>query len=141
VLVDANILLFAADRTSPHHAPSAQWLESVLGGTTRVGLPWESLVAFVRIATNPRVMRDPLEIRTAWGQVRDWLAAPVAWIPGPTVRHEEVLGGLLEGSAVTGDLVHDAHLAAIAVEHGLAICSADTDFARFSAVEWINPVA
>jgi len=141
VLVDANILLFAADRTSPHHAPSIRWLETALGGIGRVGLPWESLVAFVRIATNPRVMRDPLTTLAAWGQVRDWLAAPAAWVPTPTVRHEEVLGALLEESSVTGDLVHDAHLAALAIEHGLTICSADTDFARFRAVDWINPLA
>jgi toxin-antitoxin system PIN domain toxin len=141
VVVDANILLFAADRTSPHHAPSVRWLEAALGGAARVGLPWESLVAFVRIATNPRVMRDPVSTRTAWAQVREWLAAPPAWIPIPTVRHEEVLGVLLERSAVMGDLVHDAHLAAIAIEHGLPICSADTDFARFPEVEWFNPLA
>lgn len=141
MLVDANILLFAADRTSPHHPPSVRWLEAALMGITRVGLPWESLVAFVRIATNPRVMRDPVTTRTAWGQVRDWLAAPAAWVPTPTVRHEDVLGGLLEESGATGDLVHDAHLAALALEHGLAICSADTDFARFRGVEWLNPLA
>ncbi|MCZ7590351.1 MAG: PIN domain-containing protein [Gaiella sp.] len=140
MLVDANILLFAADRTSPHHAPSSHWLETALGGIARVGLPWESLVAFVRIATNPRVMRDPVTTMTAWGQVRDWLAAPAAWVPTPTVRHDEVLGALLEQSGVTGDLVHDAHLAALAIEHGVPICSADSDFARFRAVEWVNPL-
>lgn len=141
MLVDANILLFATDRTSPHHAASVLWLETALNGTTRVGLPWESLVAFVRISTDPRVWRDPITTRTAWGQVRGWLAAPSTWVPTPTVRHEEVLGALLEGSAVTGDLVHDAHLAALALEYGLAVCSADTDLARFREVEWINPVA
>ena len=141
MLVDANILLFAADRESPHHEPAAEWLEAGLGGVRRVGLPWESLVAFVRIATNPRAMRDPITVRTAWGQVRDWLEVPVAWVPTPTERHAEILGELLDATAVTGDLVHDAHLAALALEHGLAVCSADTDFARFPAVEWINPVA
>jgi hypothetical protein len=73
--------------------------------------------------------------------VREWLAAPVVWVPTPTTRHEETLGALLERSAVTGDLVHDAHLAALALEHGLAVCSADTDFARFPEVEWVNPLA
>lgn len=141
MLVDANILLFAADPTSPHHLPSVRWLETALDGPSRVGIPWESLIAFVRIATNPRVMRDPVTTRAAWDQVRDWLAVPVVWVPTPTARHEEVLGALLGGSAVTGDLVHDAHLAAIAIEHGLAVCSADTDFARFREVEWVNPLA
>ena len=140
MLVDANILLFAADRTSPHHKPAAGWLEAALGGSRRVGLPWESLVAFMRIATHPQVMRDPISSRTAWVQVREWLAAPSAWIPAPTPRHVDVLGSLLDATAVTGNLVHDAHFAALALEHGLAVCSADTDFARFPEVEWVNPL-
>jgi toxin-antitoxin system PIN domain toxin len=141
MLVDANILLFAADRTSPHHAPAIDWLETALGGPRRVGLPWESLVAFVHVSTHPRVMREPITTGTAWRQVREWLAAAPAWTPTPTQSHEAVLGTLLEGSGATADLVHDAHLAALALQHGLAVCSADTDFARFPEVEWVNPLA
>lgn len=141
MLVDANILLFAADRLSPHHEPSVAWLEAALGGTRRVGLPWQSLVAFVRIATHPRVMTEPLDTATAWAQVREWLACDVAWVPTPTERHADALGAILARRQVTGDLVADAHLAALALEHGLAVVSADSDFARFPEVDWVDPLA
>lgn len=141
MLVDANILLFAADRSSPHHASALRWLEQALRGARRIGFPWESLVAFVRIATHPRVMTRPLDPLTAWAQVREWIACDVAWIPTPTDRHADVLEAILSARPVTGDLVADAHLAALALEHGLAVCSADTDFARFTEIEWLNPIA
>ena len=86
-------------------------------------------------------MREPITTGTAWRQVREWLAATPVWIPTPTSRHEAVLGALLEGSGATADLVHDAQFAALALEHGLAVCSADSDFARFTEVEWVNPLA
>jgi toxin-antitoxin system PIN domain toxin len=106
-----------------------------------VGLPWESLVAFVRLATNPRVATRPLSAQRAWKFIDEWLAAPTAWIPVATERHADILGGLITRYRLTGKLVPDAHLAALAIEHGLDICSADTDFARFTEARWINPLA
>ena len=141
MLIDTNILLYAANRAAPEHDRASEWLETQLNGTTRVGLPWESLAGFYRIATNPRAMRRPMRGPEAWQIVQDWLRAPVSWIPAPTERHAEVLGGLVERYRVTGTLVSDAHLAAIALQHGLEICSADTDFARFTEVSWRNPLA
>lgn len=140
MLVDANLLLYAADGASPFHETCARWLEGALNGNRRVGLPWPSLVAFVRIATNPRAAAQPLQPSEAWGFVEDWLAAPSAWVPTPTTRHAAVLGALIRTHHVGADLVADAHLAALAIEHGLAICSADSDFARFPEVRWHNPV-
>jgi toxin-antitoxin system PIN domain toxin len=141
MLVDANLLLFAVDSASPSHAAAATWLESALNGERRVGLPWASLTAFVRITTHPRASHRPLQPDQAWAFVETWLAAPTVWVPTPTERHADVLGKLLNGYRLTGNLVPDAHLAAIAIEHGLAIYSTDTDFARFKEVRWVNPLA
>ncbi len=141
MLVDANLLLFAVDTNAHNHARAAVWLTEQLNGDRRVGLPWESLNAFVRIATNPRASDHPLKPIEAWRFVTEWLAAPTAWIPTPTERHAEVLGGLVRRYHLAGNLIPDAHLAAIAIEHGLEVCSADTDFARFREIRWRDPLA
>ena len=140
MLVDANILLFAIDEASPFHRAAARWLADRLGGTRRVGLAWQSLGAFLRISTHPRAAERPLSPDEAWSYVEDWLAADVVWIPQPTERHGEVLGSLLTTYQLRGNLVSDAQLAALAIEHGLTICSADTDFARFREIRWENPL-
>ncbi len=140
MLLDANLLLFAADADSPYHGPAATWLAAQLNGPRRVGLPWQSLGAFLRISTHPRASERPLSPPEAWAQVQDWLAADTAWIPQPTDRHAEVLGGLVTSYQLRGNLVSDAQLAAIAIEHGLTLYSADTDFARFRGLRWENPL-
>jgi uncharacterized protein len=141
MLVDANILLFAVDAESPEHDTASGWLEETLNGDRRVGIPWESLTAFVRIATHPRASAHGLRPDDAWAFVDDWLAAPTVWVPQPTDQHATVLGRLINRYRLAGNLIPDAHLAAIAIEHGLTVCSADTDFARFSEVRWLNPLA
>lgn len=140
ILVDANLLVYAVDRRAMQHERAAAWLEEQLNGEARVGLPWESLSAFMRIATHPRVMARPLTAAQAWEFVQEWIGAPVAWTPTPTDRHAEVLGALIQRHGVTGNLVQDAHLVAIALQHGLDVCSADTDFARFPEIRWTNPL-
>jgi toxin-antitoxin system PIN domain toxin len=140
MLVDANVLLFAVDEASRFHAAAGEWLTDRLNGPGRVGLPWESLGAFVRIATHTRGSERPLSPEAAWSHVEDWLACEPAWIPLPTERHAEVLGSLIRGYEPRGNLVSDARLAALAIEHGLTVCSADTDFARFREVRWTNPL-
>jgi toxin-antitoxin system PIN domain toxin len=141
MLLDANILLFAADSRSPYHDRASAWLTRSLNGDARVGLPWESLAAFVRIATHPRASEHPLTPSDAWGFVTEWLAAATTWVPLPTERHVEVLGGLVEKYGLAGNLVPDGHLAALAIEHGLEVCSTDTDFARFREIRWRDPLA
>jgi hypothetical protein len=140
MLVDANILLFAVDDTSPFHTAAARWMADRLNGSRRVGLPWQSLGAFLRISTHPRAAERPLSPDEAWAYVEEWLAAEVVWIPQPTERHAQVLGSLVAAYQLRGNLISDAQLAALAVEHGLAICSADTDFARFKEIRWENPL-
>jgi uncharacterized protein len=141
MLIDANLLLFAVDERAPQHHAAAAWLEGQLNGDRRVGLPWESLAAFVRIATHPRASDHPLRPEEAWRFVEDWLSAPTAWIPMPTDDHVRVLARLVRKYHVAGNLVPDAHLAAMAIEHGVELCSTDTDFARFTEVRWLNPLA
>ena len=92
-------------------------------------MPWVSLLAFVRLVTNPRVFESTEPVDRAWEQVTDWVGSPVSWIPLPTEDHAEVLGRMLTTSGVVADLVPDAHLAALAVEHGFKLCFADTDVA------------
>jgi len=121
------------------HADAKDWLDDRLNGTERVGLPWGSLLAFVRLSANPRVMSRPMPLADAMAVVRAWLALPVAWTPQPTERHAETLAALLERETKP-DLVPDAHLAALAIEHGLTLCSTDRDFARFEGLRSRDPL-
>ncbi|MGC0272077.1 TA system VapC family ribonuclease toxin [Pseudactinotalea sp. Z1739] len=139
MIVDANILLYAVDNQSHFHTTARTWLDSAMNGVERVGLPWVSLMAFQRIITHPRVTAHPLAPADAWSHITDWLDADQAWVPTPGARHREVLGQLLIEGNLQGNLVTDAHLAALAIEHGTGICSFDSDFARFKGVHWVNP--
>ena len=141
MLVDANILLYAVDEASPFHGKAKDWLNRVMNGSQRVGLPWQSLAAFLRISTNPRALSEPLSPAQAWHLVELWLDAPTAWIPVPASGHRAILGRLVTSLELRGNLVADAVMAALCVEHGLTMVSADSDFARFPEVRWLNPVA
>jgi toxin-antitoxin system PIN domain toxin len=140
VLLDANLLLYAVHERAKQHEAAKDWLTEQLNGSRRVGLPWQTLGAFLRISTHPRAFQRPLLPATAWDRVADWLAAPVAWIPAPGPEHARLLGELITAHDVRGNLVPDAMLAAIAIEHGLTLFSADTDFARFGELSWENPL-
>lgn len=141
ILVDANILVYAHVDRSEHHEAALVWLDERLSGTEPIGLPWGSLLAFLRVATNARVFSPPIPMNVACAQVSEWLAAEPVWVPSPTPRHAEILGALLAATSGHHNLVPDAHLAALAIEHDLTLCSADSDFARFPSLRWINPIA
>jgi hypothetical protein len=134
VVVDANVLLYAVDANGAHHASARQWLDRALGGPETVGLAWVALLAFIRIGTNGATMPTPMGVDDALGQVETWLGAPAAVVVSPTPRHPSVLRGLLGTSGTSGNLTTDAHLAALALEHGATIVSYDRDFARFEGV-------
>ena len=140
MLVDANILLYAIDEESPFHGSARDWLENALNGPRRIGIPWMSLTAFVRIATHPRALRDPLAPIEAWHFVDEWLDAPATWTPTPGRGHRDILGRLIRDLDLRANLVTDAVLAALCIEHGLRIVSADSDFARFTEITWLDPV-
>lgn len=139
-LLDANLLLYARDQSSPYHDPARHWLEERLNGEARVGIPWASALAFLRISTNPRATDRPLSATDARAQVDAWLSAPASWVPEPTLDHWRVLSGLIDRYELRANLIPDAHLAALAIEHGLELYSTDTDFARFTEVRWMNPL-
>jgi hypothetical protein len=140
MLVDANLLLYAVHKRAPQHQSATTWLTEQLNGPKRVGLPWQSLAAFLRISTHPRAFEHPLAPATAWECVTGWLSAPTAWIPQPGPEYARILGKLVAAYEISGNLVTDAQLAALAIEHGVPVCSSDTDFARFRELRWIDPL-
>jgi len=139
-LLDANLLIYAANRAAPRHEAARRWVNSALSASETVALPWSVLLAFVRIVTNRRVLDRPLDARAALAYVDSWLALPTVTTPEPTNRHTAVLADLLERTGVGGNLVSDAHLAALAIEHGATLYSCDNDFARFSGLTWQDPL-
>lgn len=140
-LPDANLLLYALDERSLLHARARAWLEALLSGTEPVGFAWMVMLAFVRLSTRPQLFANPLAPAEAFAVVEGWLAQPCALVLQPTERHLAVLRGLVEPLGTAGNITTDAHLAALAIEHGGEVCSADTDFARFRGLRWTNPLA
>ncbi len=121
------------------HAEARSWLDERLNATERVGLPWGALLAFLRLSASPRIVDHPIALRESTAVVAAWLALPSTWVPQPTDRHAQTLAQLL-GPETKPDLVPDAHLAALAIEHGLLLCSTDRDFARFQGLRWTDPL-
>ena len=140
ILVDANLLIYAVDRDSPHHAGARRWLEATLSGTEWVGIPWIAVLAFLRIATHAGVMRKPLAAEDAIDYVDGWLRQPFVKPIGPGEQHWPILRNLLQASGAAGNLTSDAHLAALAIEHGCTIASTDNDFRRFAGLTHLNPL-
>ena len=139
-LPDVNILLYAYDTTSAHHEAARKWLEEALSGTETVGFSWVVLLGFLRLSTRAQVFAQPLEPSEAFRFIDRWLEQPCAVLLQPTQRHLDLLRGLLEPLGTAGNLTTDAHLAALAIEHGGEVCSADSDFGRFPGLRWTNPL-
>ena len=140
-LVDANVLLYAVDEASPHHAVAKPWLERELSSPETFAFAWTVLLAFVRLSTNPRVFEAPLAVGEALDLVDSWLGQPSVTVVHPTDRHGALLRELLTPLGTAANLVSDAHLAALSIEQGAELCSADADFTRFPRVRWSNPLA
>ncbi len=140
-LVDANLIMWAHHAHFPLHPAARAWWRQLLSEQPLVGLPWSSILAFVRLSTHPRALERPLSIDAAWGIVEGWLDRPNVWIPVPTDRHRPILASMLRQAQATANDVPDAHLAALAVEWGLEVLSADRDFGRYPGLRWRNPLA
>jgi len=140
ILVDANLLLWAHHSGFDKHAQTEAWWSSVLSSTPIVGIPWLSTLAFLRISTHPRVFDRPLTAGEAWSVVDGWLQRPNVTSPGPTERHAAILEPLIVDTPAPANHTTDAHLAAIAIEWGLELQSADSDFARYEGLRWRNPL-
>lgn len=140
ILIDANLLLYAYDESSPNHAAAHAWLEVVLAGDDEVRIPLTSLLAFVRIGTNPLVFHEPMTPADAIGIVAQWLEQPGVEVASPTARHWTTLKGLARDGQARGPLMMDAHLAALTIEHGGVLFTTDRDFARFEGLKFQDPL-
>ncbi len=140
ILIDANLLIYAVNEDSPTHPRAKEWLESVLSGTQTVGLPWIVLLAFLRLTTRPGLFLRPLESETAFALIEAWLRNPAVTIPEPTPRQLQTMRDIMSPLGTGGNLTSDAYLAAMAIEHGAELCSADNDFGRFRRLRWVNPL-
>jgi hypothetical protein len=140
IIPDINLLIYATDELSVHHRAASTWWSTTVNGHESVGLPWVTTLAFLRLTTNPRVVTSPLTPEQATSVVRDWLARPQVSAVEPTGRHVDLVADLLADMGTAGNLVVDAHLAALAIEHGAALYSADADFSRFTGLRWVNPL-
>lgn len=139
-LPDVNLLIYSVDESSPQHTRARSWLEQTLSGTEEVGFAWLALVGFIRISTNPTILNNALSLARAFEFVNSWLDQSVATVVHPTHRHAATLQELLEPIGTAGNLTSDAHLAALAIEHGAELCSGDADFSRFEGLRWTNPL-
>jgi len=140
-LPDANVLLYAIDTSSPRHEPARRWLEERLSGAETIAFAWVVLLAFLRLSTNRRVFDQPLDAEDAFELIDTWLAQPPATVVHPTERHAVILRELLQPLGTAANLTTDAHLAALAIEHGAELASSDADFSRFAGLRWSDPLA
>ncbi|HXC54382.1 MAG TPA: TA system VapC family ribonuclease toxin [Rhizomicrobium sp.] len=141
ILIDTNLLVYAVNADSEHHTRASFWLDEQLAGPSRIGLPWHSVLGFVRLVSNPQIFRHARSPADAWDQVRAWLGADNVWIPQPTSRHVDILDEFFNATRIGVRAVMDSHLAALAIEHDLTLCSADGGFARYPKLRWLNPLA
>lgn len=138
-LVDANVLVYAVDKDAEHFSASKSWLDDALGGNGTVLMPWVSLLAFMRIVTHPNIYAAPLRIGQALDVIDIWLAQPTVITPEPDALHARRMRELLEVTGRGGNLVNDAHLAALALQHRAVVVTFDNDFSRFPGVRWQSP--
>ena len=140
IIIDANLLIYATNADSPQHTAARKWLERTLSGAIEVGLPWIVVLAFIRITTRPGILANPLSCEAALDYVDQWLNQPFVNLLAPTEQHWKIFRQLLHQSGSLGNLTSDAHIAALAIENGADIYSADHDFRRFPGVVHVNPL-
>ena len=141
IIPDVNLLVYAYSADAPHHKAARAWWERLMNGQEEVGLPWVVLCGFIRLMTDARVLVHPLNASTALDIVQTWLARPHVSIPCPDKSHTKRMRELFQQAGVAGRLTTDVHIAAMAMDLGADLHSNDRDFARFTQLKWINPLA
>lgn len=141
ILIDANLLVYAFSADAPEHTRARGWLDDQFTGGEQVALPWESLNAFARLVSNPRVVAEPVTLLGAWEQVERWLSRPGVWIPVAAPQHRAVMGELHRASTFSANDTPDIHLAALTISHGLRLATHDAGFARFDGLRWFDPLS
>ena len=139
ILPDVNVLVHAHNSDSPVHERARHWWDGCLAGTEGVGLAWVTILGFIRITTNRRVLARPLRVGDVLDRIESWLELPHVHVPHPSDKHFPRLRLALEQLGTAGNLTTDAHLATLASERGYVLYSTDADFARFPALRWVNP--
>lgn len=139
-ILDANLLLYAYNAEAPQQEAVARWLKDLLESGDTIGLPWVTLWAFIRITTNARIWTNPLSAKRAFAIVEEWMAQPGVVVLQPGPQHAEILKRLVIEHGVTGPLVTDTVLAALALENGAVLASTDQGFRRFPELRWKNPL-
>ncbi len=141
IVPDVNLLVYAYDAHAPENPAAHDWLMGLMNGAASVGLAWIAVLGFVRVSTNPRICKRPLDLRDATSHVQSWLDLPHTVLIHPGERHAELLFSLLAAAGTAGNLTTDAHLAALAIEYQAELHSTDSDMARFPGLNWVNPLA
>jgi len=140
ILPDVNLLLYVHNRSAQQHEAAARWLTAALAGPEPVALTWTTILGFLRMSTNPKVYPNPMTVGEAIAAVNEWLAHPAVALLHMGERHWDILARLIVTGNVSGPTITDAHLAALAIEHGATLCTTDRDFARFPGLHWQNPL-
>jgi hypothetical protein len=141
IVPDANVLVYAYDRTSDLHRVARRWWESVLSGSEPIGIPWVVILAFVRLVTHPVLCENPMTIAQARQAVESWFRVDQVRLLAPGPATFDYFFDLLQQAGTGGNLSTDAMIAALAIEHGGSVYSTDRDFSRFPKVRWQNPLA
>ena len=140
ILPDTNLLIYATNAALPQHAAAKEWWDECLNGTEGIGLAWQVVLPYIRVLSSARAQRHPVPVGQLLDDVDLWLTSPVVTIIEPRATHVQALRSVLDPTTYAGDLVNDAHLAALAIEYGAVVHTADRDFARFRGVRWVNPL-
>jgi toxin-antitoxin system PIN domain toxin len=141
ILIDANLLLYAYDPRSPFYGDARRWLAEAFSYEEEIGIPFQAILAFLRVSTNPNSARTPSAMAVALATVDSWLALANVELSTPGPKHWEIFKTLCLAAGVTGNVSTDVHIAALAIEYDSTLCSTDRDFARFPGLRWRNPLA
>lgn len=139
-LIDVNLLVYAVNSTASQHHPVKKWLEEMTSSGAPIVFPWVTIIGFLRVATNAKALPNPLTTNQALSSLQQWLGRDHVHIVEPGPWHWQILSEMIARFNLVGNSLTDAHLAAMAIEHGWTLYSADRGFARYPNLKWVNPI-